>query len=132
MAPHFPRRLYSISGTLTSIATGGRSKRHLARLYRREFDVTQRLAAGTIVGAVRAYERLGKRYPDATGGDFLFLPDYTNRATAAQIFARQFNLLLNAGGLKSDPVIDPDRSLYSLHHIAICLRIILSHGKAKI
>ena len=48
------------------------------------------------------------------------------------MFARQFNLLLDTTGLKHDAVTDTDRSLDSLHHTAICMRIILSHGKVNI
>ena len=57
---------------------------------------------------------------------------YANRATAARIFQRQFNLLLDRTGLKHDPVTDSDRSVYSLRHTAICMRIILSHGQVNI
>jgi hypothetical protein len=44
--------------------------------------------ANTMTGAVTAYQRLRKRYPKAGGNDHIFLPDYTNRATAARIFQR--------------------------------------------
>ena len=47
------------------------------------------------VGAVSAYERIKTRYPDAGGEDYLFLPDYPNRATASRIFQRQFNQLMD-------------------------------------
>jgi hypothetical protein len=85
-----------------------------------------------MAGAVSAYERLRKRYPEAGGEDHIFLPEYTNRATAARIFARQFNELLDTTGLKHDPVTDTERSVYCLRHTAICMRIILSHGKVNI
>lgn len=88
--------------------------------------------ANTMAGAVSAYERLRKRYPDAGGDDYIFLPDYENRATAARIFQRQFNHLLDVTGLKHDPVTDTNRSVYSLRHTAICMRIILSHGQVNI
>ena len=88
--------------------------------------------ANSMAGAVSAYERLRKRYPDAGGEDYIFLPHYTNRATAARIFARQFNVLLDETGLKHDPVTDTERSVYCLRHTAICMRIILSHGKVNI
>jgi hypothetical protein len=74
----------------------------------------------------------GQRYPEAGGEDYIFLPHYTNRATAARIFQRQFNQLLATTGLKHDAVTDSDRSIYSLRHTAICMRIILSHGKVNI
>jgi hypothetical protein len=88
--------------------------------------------ANSMAGAVSAYERLRKRYPEAGGEDYIFLPDYPNRETAARIFARQFNKLLDTTGLKHDLVTDTDRSVYSLRHTAICMRIILSHGKVNI
>ena len=88
--------------------------------------------ANTMSGAVSAYERLRKRYPDVGGEDYIFLPDYANRATAARIFARQFNVLLDETGLKHDPVTETERSVYCLRHTAICMRIILSHGKVNI
>ena len=88
--------------------------------------------ANTMFGAVSAYERLCKRYPNAGGDDYIFLPNYTNRATAARIFQRQFNLLLDRTGLKHDPMTKTDRSVYSLRHTAICMRIILSHGQVNI
>ena len=88
--------------------------------------------ANTMSGAVAAYQRMRKRYPDAGGDDHIFLPHYANRATAARIFQRQFNLLLDRTGLKHDPMTNSDRSVYSLRHTAICMRIILSHGQVNI
>ena len=88
--------------------------------------------ANTMAGAVSAYERIRKRYPDVGGEDYLFLPDYPNRATASRIFQRQFNLLMERTELKHDPITDTERSVYSLRHTAICMRIILSHGKVNI
>ena len=43
--------------------------------------------ANTMSGAVSAYERIKARYPDAGGEDYLFLPEYPNRATASRIFS---------------------------------------------
>ena len=57
--------------------------------------------ANTMSGAVSAYERIRTRYPDAGGEDYLFLPDYPNRATASRIFQRQFNQLLDDTGLST-------------------------------
>ena len=88
--------------------------------------------ANTMSGAVSAYERIKARYPDAGGEDYLFLPDYPNRATASRIFQRQFNQLMDEWGLKHDPVTETERSVYCLRHTAICMRIILSHGKVNI
>ena len=88
--------------------------------------------ANSMSGAVSAYERLRTRYPDVGGEDYIFLPHYANRATAARIFARQFNVLLDDTGLKYDPATETERSVYCLRHTAICMRIILSHGKVNI
>jgi integrase len=88
--------------------------------------------ANTMSGAVAAYERIRKRYPDAQGEDYLFLPAYPNRATASRIIQRQFNEVLEQTGLKHDAVTNTDRSIYSLRHTAICMRIILSHGQVNI
>jgi integrase len=68
--------------------------------------------ANSMPGAVSAYERMKKRYPDAGGEDYIFLPDYPNRETAARIFARQFNVLLDKTGLKHDPITNTQRSVY--------------------
>lgn len=83
-------------------------------------------------GAVAPYNRLRQRYPDATGEDYLFLPQYKNRTTAARVFARQFNALLEETGLKMDTVLQTERTIYSLRHTAICMRIILSKGRVNI
>ena len=88
--------------------------------------------ANTMEGAIAPYKRLCQRYPDATGEDYLFLPHYENRATAARAMARQFNALLEETGLKMDPVQQTERTIYSLRHTAICMRIILSQGKVNI
>jgi len=91
----------------------------------------QRMAA-TMPGAVAPFKRLCRRYPDATGEDYLFLPEYKNRATAARIFARQFNALLEDQGLKSDPISKNERTIYSLRHNAICMRLVKSQGEVSI
>jgi hypothetical protein len=88
--------------------------------------------ANTMEAAVSVYERIRQRYPDAKGEDYIFLPAYSNRGTAARTIARQFNALLDETGLKRDPITDTDRSIYSLRHTAICMRIILSEGKVNI
>jgi hypothetical protein len=88
--------------------------------------------ANTMPGAVTAYERIRNRYPDAQGEDYIFLPQYANRSTAARIFQRQFNYLLDAAAIKHDPITKQDHTLYSLRHTAICMRIILSEGQVNI
>jgi hypothetical protein len=88
--------------------------------------------AHTLEGAAGPYKRLCERYPDATGEDYLFLPHYENRATAARVFARQFNKLMEETGLKKDTVLQTDRTIYSLRHTAICMRLVLSEGRVNI
>jgi hypothetical protein len=88
--------------------------------------------ANTMPGAVSAYERIRNRYPGANGEDYIFLPEYTNRSTAARIFQRQFNYLLDTAAIKHDPLTNQDHTIYSLRHTAICMRIILSEGQVNI
>jgi hypothetical protein len=88
--------------------------------------------ANTMEGAVAPYNRLCQRYPDAKGKDYIFLPHCENRTTAARVFARQFNALLEETGLKMDAALQSQRTIYSLRHTAICMRIILSQGRVNI
>lgn len=88
--------------------------------------------ANTMEGAVAPYERLCARYPDAGGEDYIFMPQYPNRATAARVLSRQFNVLLEETKLKTDPVLQTERTIYSLRHTAICMRIILSQARVNI
>lgn len=88
--------------------------------------------ANTMPGAVSVWDRAKRRYPDAAPEDYLFLPTYANRATAARIVARQFNHVLTHAGIKHDPFTGTDHSLYSLRHTAICMRIILSEGQVNV
>lgn len=87
----------------------------------------------TMDGAVAPYRRLRERYPKAGGEDYIFMPQYRRtRATAARVFQRQFNVLLEQTNLKHDNTTGTDRSLYCLRHNAICMRIVLSKGKVDI
>jgi hypothetical protein len=81
--------------------------------------------SATSTGAVR-------RYPNAKGEDYLFLPSYPNRATASRLVQRQFNSALERANIKHDPFTDTDHTVYSLRHTAICMRIILSEGQVNI
>jgi hypothetical protein len=89
-------------------------------------------AANTMSGAVPVYERIRKRSPDAKGEDYIFLPQYENRQTAARIIQRQFHELLSRTGFDKDPTTQSAHTLYSLRHTAICMRIILSEGQVNI
>ena len=88
--------------------------------------------ANTMPGAVSVFDRIRKRYPDAKGEDYLFLPHYANRSTASRIFQRQFNAALERAKIKHDPFTGTDHTVYSLRHTAICMRIILSEGQVNI
>jgi len=88
--------------------------------------------ANSMGGAVSVFNRIRSRNPTAKPEDYLFLPDYENRATAARIFQRQFNAALDRAKIKHDPYTAQDHSVYSLRHTAICMRIILSQGQVNI
>jgi hypothetical protein len=64
--------------------------------------------------------------------EYLFLPEYTNRSTAKRIMQRQFNAVLERAGLKKDDYSGTMRTVYSLRHTAICMRLVLSEGKVNI
>ena len=88
--------------------------------------------ANSMSGAVAPWKRSLQRNPEGKGEDYVFLPSYTNRTTAARIIARQFNHILERAGLKNDPFTGASHSIYSLRHTAICMRIILSEGRVNI
>ena len=88
--------------------------------------------SATMFGAVSVYARIKARNPQASGEDYLFLPDYPNRATASRVVQRQFNHLLDVTGLKHDLKSNTERSIYCLRHTAICMRLVLSQGKVNI
>ncbi|MDR6830840.1 hypothetical protein J2X48_004616 [Bosea sp. BE271] len=88
--------------------------------------------ANSLRAAVGVYRRIRERYPHAKGEDYLFLPDYTNRATASRIIQRQFNEVLERANLKLDHFTGAKHSVYSLRHTAICMRLILSEGQVNI
>jgi hypothetical protein len=86
----------------------------------------------TMPAAVSVYRRIRQRYPDAKPDDSIFLPQYQNRQTASKTVQRQFRALLARAGLELDPKTGRAHTIYSLRHTAICMRIILSHGKVNI
>ena len=89
-------------------------------------------AANTMPAAVSVYERIKQRNPNAGGEDYIFLPEYLNRTTAAKIIQRQFGELMERSGLKVDKSTGKTHTLYSLRHTAICMRIINSEGQDNI
>jgi len=81
--------------------------------------------------AVALFEKQKKMYPDMSGKDYLFMPDYPNRTTAANTFRRIFNYFLDIAELKTDANGNP-RSPYSLRHFALQTRLRKSEGKINI
>jgi hypothetical protein len=88
--------------------------------------------ANTMEGAVAVWKRIKDRYPSASGEDFIFLPQHPNRDTASRIIERQFNEALDRAGLKADPATGAKRTLYSLRHTALCMRLVNSDGQVNI
>jgi hypothetical protein len=88
--------------------------------------------ARTMPQAVSIYNSIRKRYPEARGEDYLFLPQYRNRVTASQIVQRQFRTLLSRAGLEKDLQTGKPHTIYSLRHTSICMRIVNSHGQVNI
>jgi hypothetical protein len=86
----------------------------------------------TMPAAVSVYGRIKSRNKGVTTDDFIFFPAYENRSTAKQTVQRQFNALLKRSQLKKDRYSTSVHTVYSLRHTAICMRIILSHGKVNI
>ena len=79
----------------------------------------------TLVPAVRVYEWL-KRQRNNSPGDYVFLPEVSNRKYALSVLGFQFEWLLNDLGLREDQN-GRTRTLYSLRHTAIMLRLL--YGK---
>lgn len=88
--------------------------------------------ANTMPAAVTIFERIQKRHIECGADDYIFLPQYKVRSTAKTVFQRQFNAMLERSNLKDDHYTNEVRTVYSLRHTAICMRIILSEGKVNI
>jgi hypothetical protein len=82
--------------------------------------------------AVSAYNRIKMRHQGYQNDDFLFLPAYKVRSNAKRTMQRQFNALLERCHLKQDCYANTVRTVCSLRHTAICMRLILSEGKVNI
>jgi len=93
---------------------------------------TGRRISNTMPAAVAVYNRIKSRHHELGNDDFLFLPTYKNRGNAKHIIQRQFNAVLERCHLKEDRYSNSVHTVYSLRHTAICMRIILSHGKVNI
>lgn len=83
---------------------------------------TRQRRAVTMRGAVAAYRLIvtrGGNHPE----QYVFLPHYRNRATALERMRDRFNELLDLTGLTHDS-FGRKRTLYSLRHTALTLRIL--------
>jgi hypothetical protein len=81
---------------------------------------------------VGIYQRICRRFPDAKAEDYLFLPQYENRQTAAKVVQRQFHEAMRRADVEVDRFTGQKHTLYSLRHTAICMRTVLSHGDVNI
>jgi integrase len=81
--------------------------------------------------ALEIFERIKARQPDAKDDDYLFLPQYPNRGHARRVAMNQFNYVLDQIGLKKD-AYGQVRSLYSLRHLAIQMRLVNSGGQVNL
>jgi hypothetical protein len=88
--------------------------------------------SNTMPAAVGVYNRIKLRNEEHTKDVYLFLPAYKKCSNARRIIQRQFNALLERCNLKHDRYTNMDRTVYSLRHTAICMRIILSEGQVNI
>ena len=81
--------------------------------------------SATMPFAVDVYERLFLRHKERGFGkadDYVFFPEYQNRAYALQTI-RQFEFILEHAGLKED-ARGRVRTLYSLRHTAVMFRLL--------
>jgi site-specific recombinase XerD len=81
--------------------------------------------------AVRPYDAIKALRSNFKPTDYVFLPDYLNRATAKRVMQNQFRFLLGKAGL-TDANGGRRHSLYSLRHTAICLRLLHSKGQVNL
>lgn len=86
----------------------------------------------TLPAAVSVYNRIVERNPSYKSADYIFLNDYPNRETAKRVISRQFIKALEASELRVDPQSGEQRSLYSLRHTAIQMRLVKSGGRVNI
>ena len=88
--------------------------------------------ANTMSGAVSAYERIKARYPDA-GWRGLSLPArLPEQGDGIADLPAAVQSAVGRHRSQVRPGTETERSVYCLRHTAICMRIILSHGKVNI
>ena len=81
--------------------------------------------------AIEIYKRIRNRHKDFDDDAHLFLPEYRNRNHARRILSNQFNYVLEKNGIKKD-AYGQDRSLYSLRHLGIQMRLVRSGGEINL
>ena len=85
----------------------------------------------TLEAAVSIYQRCQKRCATWTPDDFVFYPHYPNRHTAQNRVSRIFRDLLTRARLTVGDDGIP-RTLYSIRHTALCMRLVKSGGQVNI
>ena len=80
---------------------------------------------------VEVFERMRSRNPKYKPSDYIFMKDYLNRTTVANIFQKQFQHILQKYNLETDD-FGQTRSLYSCRHLAIQMRLVKSGGKINL
>ena len=82
------------------------------------YRLAQSLAKG-----VPAYMRQRERNPNWTPDDYVWFPQHKTRQAAADVVGDQFNHILKRAKLKICPKTGEKRTLYSLRHTALCMRL---------
>ncbi len=85
----------------------------------------------TLAAAVGVYQRCQRRYPNYTSDEYVFYPQYTNRHTAQNRVSRMFKVLLMRAELTKGEDGIP-RTLYSIRHTALSMRLVKSKGQVNI
>ena len=80
---------------------------------------------------VGAYKRLQDENKNAKPSDYIFMPDNPNRNSVKRIFQEQFRFVVTNAELFFDEN-KQKRTLYSLRHTAIQMRLVLSGGKINL
>lgn len=87
--------------------------------------------AATLRFAVLLYKSTFMPFTTPDPDEYVFMPEYANRATAVSTARRIFNHVLDKAGIKFDSNGNA-RSLYSLRHFALQSRLRSSKGKVNI
>ena len=80
---------------------------------------------------VDIFNKMKLRNANHKPDDFIFMSDNLNREYVKKIFQRQFKYILETSKLKNDDY-EQKRSLYSLRHLSIQMRLVKSGGKINL